>query len=645
MGLYTRLVAVASLVVTPYVTTAYHELLFTPQTFHAEARSVVIHAAVQDENGYLRTDLTRDDFEIRDEGVPVTMTSFTNQPQPLTLAIMLETSWSSSPRYSLIKKVGEELVQALGPGDRARIGTFSDEVAVSPLLTGDKSLLARVLGEELWPFAGIRLWGAIDAALDSLRGESGRRAVILVTGFPDRPLAASPDLSSAPAVRARALAEDVGIYAIGLASIIADLPRDLRSLSAESGANQFLLLEDANLARAAAEVMRELRHQYVLGFTPANLDGKEHRLQVSVRRPGHQVRARQSYIASAKRPIAPTPTPSAVAPPPSPDSASIRVSPAPMLTAFVSQTNGEPVPDLTADDFEVEIGGRSVRLSRAGAAQDAPLAIVAVVDVSVSLRLSLDRPGNLAPSLSAGVPAAAVLPGLSLRENELLDFVSVMASELREGDRMRVASVGRTPFLSAWVTAGGRREAMSIARRAFTGPDDARGGSTGIQWPVEQLGPSPIWDATDRAIASLEGEPGQRAILLLTDGAASGNRWSVAQVEQRALRAGVSIHVVGVKDRPFQVPQYSGVAVIDPRAALQALARSTGGSYVSMADRIDPGTHVRRIMRELAASYILTLSDDPSRFADPKAELGIRVRNPDAKVRVKARHCAADSCP
>ena len=44
---------------------------------------------------------------------------------------------------------------------------------------------------------------------------------------------------------------------------------------------------------------QELHSQYVLGFTPATLDGKVHKLDVRVKRAGMVAVARKSYVAAA----------------------------------------------------------------------------------------------------------------------------------------------------------------------------------------------------------------------------------------------------------------------------------------------------------------------------------------------------------
>ena len=62
---------------------------------------------------------------------------------------------------------------------------------------------------------------------------------------------------------------------------------------------------DGPIFRATADfnstftrVANELHSQYVLGFSPATLDGKLHKLDVRVKQPGAIARTRKSYLAS-----------------------------------------------------------------------------------------------------------------------------------------------------------------------------------------------------------------------------------------------------------------------------------------------------------------------------------------------------------
>jgi len=54
------------------------------------------------------------------------------------------------------------------------------------------------------------------------------------------------------------------------------------------------------LTSTFTRVAQELHSQYVLGFTPQLLDGKIHKLEVRLKKPGMLARARKSYVATAE---------------------------------------------------------------------------------------------------------------------------------------------------------------------------------------------------------------------------------------------------------------------------------------------------------------------------------------------------------
>ena len=107
----------------------------------------------------------------------------------------------------------------------------------------------------------------------------------------------------------RARVEEVMIYAIGLASDYFDGQRTVRSkpdgglkkVADETGGGYFELQKTTDLAPTFTKVAQELHSQYVLGFTPTELDGRVHKLTVRMKQPGMIARARRSYLAVADR--------------------------------------------------------------------------------------------------------------------------------------------------------------------------------------------------------------------------------------------------------------------------------------------------------------------------------------------------------
>ncbi len=64
------------------------------QVFRGTSDAVRVFVTVMDGDGRLVTNLTREDFEIRDEGKPQPITLFDNTPQPIRLIVMLDVSGS-----------------------------------------------------------------------------------------------------------------------------------------------------------------------------------------------------------------------------------------------------------------------------------------------------------------------------------------------------------------------------------------------------------------------------------------------------------------------------------------------------------------------------------------------------------------------
>ena len=262
-------------------------------TFKSAASTVHIYATVQGKDGRLVTNLTRDDFEVLDNNRPRPITVFDNTPQAITVAVMFDMSGSMAQQHPRIRAAAQALVDALWERDRARIGSFGEEVAISPLLSSDKPTLRRIVNEELWPGGATPLWHATEVAMGSLDAEPGRRVVLLFTDGND-----SGVLLSGSRKRVVEHAERGGfmVYAVGLEEN--GLHDDMRNFAVDTGGGQFLVGQQDDLGKTFVQVVEELHHQYVIGFSPETLDGKSHTLTVRARQSGMQVRGRRSYLAN-----------------------------------------------------------------------------------------------------------------------------------------------------------------------------------------------------------------------------------------------------------------------------------------------------------------------------------------------------------
>ena len=281
------------------VTLGDSRLIVAAQTFRSGIQTVAVYATVRDSNGRFVTDLPRDAFEIVDDGRPTEIVLFSSDPQPLSVAIMLQMSQSASWGAADLRGAVLAFVDALEPSDRVSLGSFGIEIAVGANLTNDRSEVARVLAEEMWHGGGSPLWEAIRAAMSSLATEPGRRVVLVNTWGLDS--GGLPGFEGGrSAAERQALADESMVYAVLFENNRDhDISGDLVSLTEAVGGGHLVVRRGSDAKAAMARLAEELRHQYLLGFVPATLDDKVHRLEVRMKDRRLKATARRNYLAKA----------------------------------------------------------------------------------------------------------------------------------------------------------------------------------------------------------------------------------------------------------------------------------------------------------------------------------------------------------
>ena len=291
------------------------------QPIRSGAKTVAVYATVTDKEGRLVPDLERDAFEVRDNGKPQPLTVFSNEVQPLSIVMMLDRSGSMMGNAGLVQRAAAEFVKRLSPDDKARIGAFGERIEIEPSeFTNDQHQLLRALQSEVPVKGPTPLWNATNQALETLRGQEGRKVVLIFSDGGDSPMNNfSKNNSSIMDIMRGAQQDDVMVYTIGLAqtairrgsgnpaaggfgaltgsmTVVRPDP-GLATIADETGGGYFELTRADDLASTFARVAEELRHQYALGFEPPRLDDKMHDLDVKVSGKGMKVRARKEYLA------------------------------------------------------------------------------------------------------------------------------------------------------------------------------------------------------------------------------------------------------------------------------------------------------------------------------------------------------------
>lgn len=264
----------------------------TPR-FTAGTQLVEVYATVTDAKGAPVTTLKQSDFVVREDGVPQDISAFAAGEFPLTVALGVDRSWSMAGEpLRLAKQASRTFLRALRPGDRSMVLAISSTADVIAPLGEERAAQLRAI-DALDPWSTTALQDALLVAFDRLEPEPGRQALIVFSDGVDR-----YSTATAAAVLARARRSTALVYPIAFGRT---RPALLAELAVLTGGRSYLLRDARELEPTLAQIARELRYQYLLGYAPSRpaVPGEREWRSISVtlrnQSPGVRVRARDGY--------------------------------------------------------------------------------------------------------------------------------------------------------------------------------------------------------------------------------------------------------------------------------------------------------------------------------------------------------------
>jgi Ca-activated chloride channel family protein len=318
--------------------------------FRGGTRTVPVFVTVNDGAGGFALNLTQDDFEVKDNGKVQTITQFTTATQALSTLLLLDGSSSMWSVFDNLMDGANAFIMRMLPEDRTAIASFADRFQMRQPFTSNRDVLLAHLRDQFNVRVGLEthLWDALDESMHAFTKEPNRRVIVLLSdgknwvapaqsqlpqpGQPTRPgqptplggrakPGTAPPVPSSPspvpmptpnyntsgargaAIITNAIGRDIMVYTIAMWTMtdekLPDRPGEaMARISDQTGGGLYQLRLSDDINATFTQIMAELHQQYLLGFTPAVLDGKEHRLEVRVKKSGMRVRARRSYIAS-----------------------------------------------------------------------------------------------------------------------------------------------------------------------------------------------------------------------------------------------------------------------------------------------------------------------------------------------------------
>ena len=250
---------------------------------------IPVHVTTAD--GTTVTNLARDNFKILEDGVEQKITSFSKDDAPVSIGLVFDTSGSMNTKMRKSSEAAAAFFKTANADDEFFLVEFNDRPKLTVPFTPDSSLISRRISRTR-PFGRTSLLDAIHLALTQMKNARNLRKalVILSDGGDNRSRFTAHEIKNAM------LESDVQLYAMGIFDLD-DMhkhpveeqngPILLEDLAEQTGGEMFTVDNPDQLEPVSERISRELRNQYLLGYSPsdADRDGKFRRVKVMLNTP------------------------------------------------------------------------------------------------------------------------------------------------------------------------------------------------------------------------------------------------------------------------------------------------------------------------------------------------------------------------
>ena len=275
-----------------------------------DVEEVVLNATVL-EGSQIVQDLKRADFQVYEDGVKQTILSFQHTDLPVSIALVIDNSGSMNKKRPAVNKSALDLIAASNPQDEAFVVNFSDEAFIDQDFTSNINKLRDGLSH-IESRGGTALYDAVVASADKLvtDGKRPKQVLILITDGEDN----ASTLTLEQTIRRVQQLSGPVIYSIGLLfgdemsrGEVRHAHRALEMLSTETGGIAYFPKSVEQVDQIAAEVARDIRSQYTIGYRSTKFSSEPgfRRVEVTADAPGMgklTVRTRTGYFPAPRTP-------------------------------------------------------------------------------------------------------------------------------------------------------------------------------------------------------------------------------------------------------------------------------------------------------------------------------------------------------
>jgi Ca-activated chloride channel family protein len=274
------------------------------QRIRSGVELVSLNVTVTDGGGKYVTDLDEGEFEVYEDGAKQRLTFFSRTQQPISLALLLDTSASMDERMGIAQEAAIGFARQMHKDDQAEVIDFDSQVRILQPFTNDAATLEKAI-RQTTPNGSTSLYNAIYISLKELKkvraattSDIRRQAIVLLSDGDD-----TSSLIEFEEVLDLAKRSETAIYAIGLRQ--GEIGRRefkeaefvLKQLANETGGRAYFVTDARELPKIYQTIWDELSSQYSLAYSSGNpkRDGAWRRIQVRLLRPNAAARTKLGY--------------------------------------------------------------------------------------------------------------------------------------------------------------------------------------------------------------------------------------------------------------------------------------------------------------------------------------------------------------
>ena len=262
---------------------------------------VILDVAVEDHRGTHVANLTKDRFEVREDGKIQSVRFFSQEDLPVAVGLVVDQSGSMRMKRAVVVNSARSFVESSNPNDEMFVVNFNDraQLGLAPSVPFSSNVVALQRAISAASAEGrTSLNDAIVMALDHVKKSDRIRKVILVISDGGD----NASRTTEKEMMERVAETPVTIYTVGIfASDDPDKnPGLLRRLSRLSGGESYLPESISEIGDLMTHIGKEIRSRYTLAYSPSRSGEAGERRKIQVRASGPEgqrlvVRARTAY--------------------------------------------------------------------------------------------------------------------------------------------------------------------------------------------------------------------------------------------------------------------------------------------------------------------------------------------------------------